>query len=61
MSLLDAVFWGALLVGAIALVMWYGRSWRAVAQALADAEQPAESRPPAPARGRAVVGVPARP
>ena len=52
MGLIDAVFWGVLCVGGIALSIWHGRSWRAVSRALADAERPAVRRPPAPAPER---------
>lgn len=63
MTPIDYLFWAAVLIAAVALVTWYGASWRAVAKALAPAKRPvleqpvdappAEGQPGSPGQGQA--------
>lgn len=53
MTFLGTFFWVAILVGGLALSLWYGASWRTLAKAMAEAGQrpaaaPAADRLPDP-------------
>lgn len=52
MTVIDAILWSTLLLAGMGAALWYAASWRAVARALAQAEQrtagcvPAEAATP---------------